>query len=85
MNKTVSFSENISSFDGTSDINQFLRQFEARIKIDKLNESTSYKLLANKITGSAFDNFMLNQEKLNTYAELKDFLIKTQTICIIYN
>jgi len=73
----TNFADCIQSFDGSTDVNAFLREFEARIKIEKLNETQSYKLLANKISGSAFDNFMLNQDSINTYIQLKEFLIKT--------
>lgn len=73
----MNFTETIPIFDGTGDINVFIRILESKIKIQKLDQAQSYKVLANKITGSAFDNFMLNQDDLNTYSKLKEFLIKT--------
>ena len=73
----MTFTETIPNFNGTGDINIFIRILESKIKIQKLDQNQSYKVLANKITGSAFDNFILNQDDLNTYSKLKDFLIKT--------
>lgn len=77
MSNNMSFADTIPNFDGTTDVNVFIRILESKIKIQKLDQPQSYKVLANKITGSAFDNFMLNQDDLNTYSKLKDFLIKT--------
>ena len=73
----MTFTETIPNFNGTGDVNTFIRILESKIKIQKLDQNQSYKVLANKITGSAFDNFILNQDDLNTYSKLKDFLIKT--------
>ena len=79
-NDSFNVCEGLEKFDGSQNINDYLRYFEAKILIGKYNEVQSFKILASKLEGIAFERFILLQKKLTTYDQLKQFLLETYTI-----
>ena len=82
MGKTNSpnISDSIPNFNGTANITEYIRHFEAKIKILKYSEVQSFKLLASKLTEVAFERFILNQDSITTYEQLKTFLLNAYAI-----
>jgi hypothetical protein len=72
--------DSISQFTGNEDIKTYLRNFETRCNIEKLSDAQKFKLLANKLVGIAFDQYVLHQTELHDYGSLKLFLLKTYEI-----
>lgn len=76
-NNSPNITDSIEYFNGNANIVEYLRHFESKIKIVKYSEVQAYKLLASKLTGLALDRFILEQEKIISYEQLKAFLLKT--------